>query len=169
MALFRKKIDPITERSKELNAQISALEAQIKQLSNQVDHARSHPRVRSTAVPQGPTVSAEPAPPPRDPVFEQLNYKKGKGQPEMEATPEHFNDLGVRKYDLIGAWRRIQNHFRGGNAANPKLVSYLAAGSIKGLRPLRYEKRIARNRFIFLTIFFFLIVWGVLTAIFNQR
>ena len=30
---------------------------------------------------------------------------------------------------------------------NPKLINYLAAGSIQGLRPLRYEKRVARNRF----------------------
>jgi hypothetical protein len=63
----------------------------------------------------------------------------------------------------------LQNHLRGTPTANPKLVSYLAAGSIKGLRPLRYEKRIARNRFIFLSIFFALILWGVLIAIFKSR
>ena len=54
---------------------------------------------------------------------------------------------------------------RGSPAVNPKLVSYLAAGSIKGLRPLRYEKRIARNRFIFLTVFFFADPSGTLVGI----
>ena len=73
-------------------------------------------------------------------------------QPEIEAAPDRYNDLGVRKYDLMGALRRWQKHLRGNPTANPKLVSYLAAGSIKGLRPLRYEKRIARNRFIFLSL-----------------
>jgi hypothetical protein len=48
-------------------------------------------------------------------------------------------------------------------------VSYLAVGSIKGLRPLRYEKRIARNRFIFLSLFFALILWGLIYAFFNSR
>ena len=75
----------------------------------------------------------------------------------------------VRKYDIMGAFRRLQNHLRGTPTANPKLVSYLAAGSIKGLRPLRYEKRIARNRFIFLSIFFALILWGVVIAMLKGR
>jgi hypothetical protein len=169
MPLFRKKTDPISERSKELNSQIAALEAQIKQLGNKIEHDQSHPRVRSTAVPNGPTVISGPAPPPRDPVFEQLTYQKSKEQPEIDPGPDRYNDLGVRKYDLAGALRRLHNHLRGHTTANPKLVSYLAAGSIKGLRPLRYEKRIARNRFIFLSLVFALILWGIVAAAFHQR
>jgi transglutaminase-like putative cysteine protease len=167
MSLFRKKADPISARSKELESQISALEAQINQLNGKIERSRSHPRVRSTARPQAPTVVAPPAPAPREPVFEQLDYQKSKVQPEIENTPERYNDLGIRKYDILGAFRRLQNHLRGTPTANPKLVSYLAAGSIKGLRPLRYEKRIARNRFIFLSIFFALILWGLITATFR--
>jgi hypothetical protein len=171
MSLFSKKADPISARSKELNEQIRALEAEIKQLSGKIDHSRQHPRVRSTALPHRPSAPAEPAPPPpqREPVFERLNYQKSKEQPEIESTADRYNDLGVRKYDLVGALRRIQNHFRGNSTANPKLVNYLAAGSIKGLRPLRYEKRIARNRFIFLSIFFALILWGIISAVMGQR
>jgi cell division protein FtsB len=41
-------------------------------------------------------------------------------------------------------------------------VSYLAAGGIQGLRPLRYEKRVARNRFIFFVIILFLALLGTL-------
>ena len=169
MPLFRKKADPISTRSKELNSQISALEAQINQLNTSIEKSRSHPRVRSTARPHTPTVAAAPAPVPREPVFEQLDYQKSKVPPEIESSPERYNDLGVRKYDVLGALRRLHNHLRGTPTANPKLVSYLAAGSIKGLRPLRYEKRIARNRFIFLSIFFALILWGVLLAMYNSR
>lgn len=171
MALFRKKADPISARSDELNSQISALEAQIRQLNTSIERAKSHPRVRSTAVPQGPTVISGPVPPPtalREPVFEQLNYQKAKDPQEIESSPERYNDLGVRKYDVLGAFRRMYNNLRGAPTANPKLVSYLAAGSIKGLRPLRYEKRIARNRFIFLSIFFVLVLWGILAVVFSN-
>lgn len=168
MPLFRKKADPISTRSKELNSQITALEAQIQSLSTKIERSKSHPRVRSTAVPHGPTVISGPAPAPREPVFEQLNYQKAKDQPEAESSPERYNDLGVRKYDILGAIRRVYRNLRGAPTANPKLVSYLAAGSIKGLRPLRYEKRIARNRFIFLSIFFALIVWGIALVVFSK-
>ena len=41
-------------------------------------------------------------------------------------------------------------------------MSYLAAGGIQGLRPLRYEKRVARNRFIFFVIILFLLLLGTL-------
>ena len=174
MPLFRKKADPISARSKELESQISALQAQIHQLSNKIEtpakpskSSPSQPRVRSTAKPNEPTV-VPPRPAPasmREPVFEQLDYQKSKVPPEIESSSERYNDLGVRKYDIFGAFRRLRNHFRGTPTSNPKLVSYLAAGSIKGLRPLRYEKRIARNRFIFLSIFFALILWGVIMAI----
>ena len=172
MPLFRKKADPISARASELNSQIATLEAQIRQLNTRIEHTtKPHPRVRSTAVPHGPTLLAEPLPPsaPREPVFERLDYQKAKGQPELEMSEERYNELGVRKYDLFAVFRRWHRNLRGTPTANPKLVSYLAAGSIKGLRPLRYEKRIARNRFIFLSLFFALILWGIIAAIFSSR
>lgn len=168
MGLFRKKSDPISARSKELNEQIDALEAQIKQLNQKIEHGKSYPRVRSTAVPHGPRVNLGSAPAPKDPVFEQIEFRKPQETSEPDSTAEHYNELGVRKYDLARSLRRLTRHFRGPAASNPKLVSYLAAGSIRGLRPLRYEKRIARNRFIFLSIFFVLILWGIISAIFPK-
>ena len=44
------------------------------------------------------------------------------------------------------------------------LVSYLAAGGIQGLRPLRYEKRVARNRFIVFTLILLVLLIGLLTV-----
>ena len=52
-------------------------------------------------------------------------------------------------------------------ASNPKLVNYLAAGSIQGLRPLRYEKRVARNCFVFLVVVLLLMLWGILAVVFR--
>jgi hypothetical protein len=74
----------------------------------------------------------------------------------------------MRKYDLVSALRRLQVYFRGTPTHNPKLVSYLAAGSIKGLRPLRYEKRVARNRFIALCVVLVLIAWGIVAVVLRQ-
>src|SRR5687767_3666839 len=128
MAFFKKKADPLSARSKELNEQISALESQIKNLHQKIEHGKSYPRVRSTAVPRGPTVNLGHPAVPKDPVFEQIDYKKAKEQPELDSTAEHYNDLGVRKYDLLRSFRRLINHFRGPSTNNPKLVSYLAAG-----------------------------------------
>ena len=94
----------------------------------------------------GRTLAAPAAP---EPIFEEVDRNRLKGRDEAAVTPEHFNELGVRKYDLPALFARIRNQFRGPSTTNPKLVSYLAAGGVQGLRPLRYEKRIARNRFLF--------------------
>jgi hypothetical protein len=92
-----------------------------------------------------------------------------KGRDEAAVTPEHFNDLGVRKYDLPALFTRIRNQFRGPSTTNPKLVSYLAAGGVQGLRPLRYEKRIARNRFLFFAGGLFLLLLGIFLWLNNRR
>jgi hypothetical protein len=161
MGLFKKK-DPISERARVLNTEIAGLEAQIRKLGSQLSEKTQQPRLRSTTRPSGQ--SARPASTStlaHTPVFEANDYQKNPASLEPEITPQHFNDLGVRKYDLAATLRRIQNYFRGPPTHNPKLVSYLAAGSIKGLRPLRYEKRVARNRFIVLCVVLVLIAWGI--------
>ena len=43
-------------------------------------------------------------------------------------------------------------------------MNYLAAGGVHGLRPMRYEKRVARNRFILLVVVLFLILLGVISV-----
>ena len=65
--------------------------------------------------------------------------------------------------------RRLRSHFRGPSTSNPKLVSYLAAGGIQGLRPLRIEKRVARNRFIVFATLLFLTLLGTLLFFLKQR
>jgi hypothetical protein len=91
-----------------------------------------------------------------------------QAQPET-STSAHYNELGVRKYDLTSAWRRLKNQFRGPVTSNPKLVHYLSAGSIQGLRPLRYEKRVARNRVIALAVGLALALWGVIAIVMGRH
>jgi hypothetical protein len=167
MASLKKKVDPISDRARTLNYQIAALESEIKKLDTQIQRAPT-PKFRSTAIPHGETVSRKSEPPPapkpaaHEPVFEEINSKSIQARAEIE-SPDHYNDLGVRKYDLPALWGRLKNHFRGPTSSNPRLVSLLATGSVGGLRPMRYEKRVARNRFILLVVVLFFILLGVIS------
>jgi hypothetical protein len=183
MGLFHKKADLIAEREKLLSEQLAAVEAQIKKLSQlQVTAppasaplaakpetvpppaSKTQPRLRSTALPHGQNSAAPSAA--AEPVFEEISQNQFKesapgGSFEAEA-------LGTRRTDLPALWDRIKNHFRGPSTSNPKLVSYLAAGSIQGLRPLRYEKRVARNRFIVLAAILALLLLGLFAVFFHK-
>lgn len=181
MALFRKKSDPISARARELNEKIAELEAEIKRLatpppepppeeviqpvSPSTPPRAAHPRLRSTTLPRGaaPVVS----PSPGEVFLEQPDQQRLKERPE-NAPPEPRPELGTAKSDFGSMWRRFKKNFRGPATSNPKLVNYLAAGSIQGLRPLRYEKRVARNRFIVLSGILILLLWGIV-AIFLRR
>jgi hypothetical protein len=179
MALFKKKADPISDRARALNSEIAALESKIKRLDSQIQQAqpRKPSGLRSTALPDGTTIShaqdssPQPATPPKaqEPIFEEVDRNRLTDRGEGVTTPEHYNELGVRKYDLPALLRRIANHFRGPSATNPKLVNYLAAGGIQGLRPLRYEKRVARNRFVFFVITLFFVLLGIILALKVRR
>jgi hypothetical protein len=164
-----KKVDPISERARTLNDQIATLEAEIRKIDSQLQTSTVKPRLRSTALPHGLTVPRKPEPPPapkpvsREPVFESINQQPIQLRVETESS-DHYNELGARKYDLPALWERLRNHFRRPTTTNPRLVNYLAAGGVHGLRPMRYEKRVARNRFIALVVVLFLILLGVISV-----
>jgi hypothetical protein len=158
-----KPIDPISDRARALNDQIAALESEIKKLDTQLQHTPT-PRFRSTALPHGATIARahEPSmPPPKpvhEPVFEEVKPLRADDE---TATPDQFNELGVRKYDLPALLHRLRRQFSRPEAGNQRLVTYLAAGGVRGLRPLRYEKRVARRRFIVLVGFLLVVLFGI--------
>ena len=173
MGWFKKKADPISDRARALNDQIAALEAQIKALDSKLNVPA--PRLRPAALPKGANAPGHPPPSPpppakpSEPIFEDVDQNRLKDRPEPATTPEHYNELGIRKYDLAGFFRRIKNHFRGPSTSNPKLVSYLAAGGIQGLRPMRYEKRVARNRFLLVFAILLAVLVGVFAIFFRHH
>jgi hypothetical protein len=170
MGIFKKNADPISQRARELTARIAELESRIQHLSQKAEPADPR-RIRSTAYPPGAPGAARPRAGPSDgePVFEPVDRKPLKDLPEPPATARHYNDLGARKFDLIALLERIKRHFRGPPAANPKLINYLAAGNIQGLRPLRYEKRVARNRFVALTVVLIVVLFGLFCFLARHR
>jgi len=171
MAFRDKKTDPISDKARSLSAEIEKLEAEIKKLDNQLARTPA-PKFRSTALPQGltiPRAAEKPTPPkPSEPVFEEVKVKPLQARDDT-ASPDYYNELGVRKYDLPALWNRVRNHFRGPTTSNPRLVNYLAAGGVQGLKPLRYEKRVARNRVIALASILFLVMLGVILLWLKHR
>ena len=168
MGWFKKKSDPISDRTLALTSEIASLEAQIKRLDEKLHPGPGQPRLRSTALPHGMTIShpphehtpSGPAVPP-DPIFEEINPERLTPRADLATTAAHYNEMGVRKYDFPALLERLRHFFHGPSTSNPKLVSYLAAGGVQGLRPLRKEKRVARNRFIAFTIFLLLTLLGL--------
>ncbi len=168
MALFKKKPDPIRDQARALSDEIAALESKIKRLDTQLQQSPPAPRLRPATLPQGTNAQrapeTAPAPVTHEPIFEKVDQKQLDPAADSASPPEHFNELGVRKYDLPALLRRIKNHFHGPTTNNPKLVNYLAAGGVQGLRPMRYEKRVARNRFIVFAGILFLVLLGIIVV-----
>ncbi|MCO5050983.1 MAG: hypothetical protein M9920_01610 [Verrucomicrobiae bacterium] len=178
MSWWKKRTDPISDRAQELNAKIAALEAEILQLDEQLHHApEGAPRLRSTAVPHGATVrhtlptatTPSPTSPSSEPVFEEISQERITTENEMPNLPEHYNEFGTRKLDLPAVIQKIRRFFTGPNTSNPQLVNYLAAGGVQGLRPLRKERRVARNRFIFFAAVLFLVLFGTVWWYLHHR
>ncbi len=169
-----KNQDPFDARTKALSDQIRQLERQIRELSQQTPPAaptrppRPKPRpdpapstpARDKAIPHVATARshASPASTPHTPA---ANPVPAPHTPTKLSADARINPNGIRKFDLASVWQRFIQSFKGPAPTNPRMVHYLAAGSVHGLRPLRYEKRVARNRFIGLFLLLVLILVGL--------
>jgi cell division protein FtsB len=161
MGIFSKKSDPISQRARKLEAEIAELESQIEKLKKEPETPQ--PRYRSTALPHQP--GAERLDVSRshpEPIFEEVDHASIHSNSEKNSSPLHYNEAGVRKFDLVALWDRCISFIKPPAPSNPKLLSLLAAGNIKGLQPLRREKRIARRRVILLAVIFLFLLWFIL-------
>jgi hypothetical protein len=157
MGWFERNKDPIEAQQRELERELDRVRKQIRRLETHGERRPSRtqmPERRPIGLPAAKR--RRPAPPPtpaNDPIFEDaptqpvatLEAKEEGAEPDAESR-ELYNHDGVRKYDLVGLFRRIRIALFGAKEEDKKLINYLAAGSIHGLRPLRHEKRVARNR-----------------------
>ena len=157
---FKRKIDPMTSRSRELHGEIAALESQIAQLSNVAILA--DPR-------QIQTVLQETRYLPPDPILRADEELTHSLPPVTDPNcPGLFNNQGVRKFDLAGWWLRARRQPAPAPTGNDKLVAYLAAGRNYGYTALRSERRVARNRFILLAFVLLAMLWTVLSLLIPQ-
>lgn len=164
---WSKKGDPLSERARALTEEIAALESQIRQLG--------HPLAPSTE-----TVQPAPVKPRRPAAVPGGRLTPRRAEPDIEILPaaggravaaespaedrRRYNELGARKFDLPDALRRLKQRPVKSAPDNPRLINYLAAGSIQGLRPLRYEKRVARNRVMALSLLLLFVLWGLIAV-----
>jgi len=88
--------------------------------------------------------------------------------PERDC-PGLYNEQGLRKFDLYGWWQRLKQR-EDLPVATPdeKIVTYLAAGRNVGYHALRKEQRVARNRFIILTLALIGMLWTILSLLIPQ-
>jgi hypothetical protein len=162
-----KNQDPFDARAKALADQIRQLERQIRELSQQPPPTKPTPTpspttTQPTPTPIPPATSRRPSPGlPTKPQSSAPNPVPVPHTPPKSPPDARINPHGIRKFDLSSVWHRFLQTFKGPSPTNPRMVHYLAAGSVHGLRPLRYEKRVARNRFIGLFLLLVLILFGL--------
>ena len=175
MGLFKKKSDPLAQRAQSLNRRIAELEAEIARLNQNLDApaqpgSRPSPSPSSTPnAPKQPNLRQKNAPPAtHDPVFEHIPTRSLESKSPPPPGRQSV-EIGLKRPLWSEWWRRLKRQFVDPPPANEKLVNYLAAGSIQGLRSLRYERRIARNRIIFVCVVLGLLLWGVLAVVWHSR
>ena len=107
---------------------------------------------------------------PVDPILRADEELSGNltDDPERDC-PGLYNDQGLRKFDLYGLWERLkQRESLPITTPDEKVVTYLVAGRNVGYLALRKEQRVARNRFIILTLALIALLWTVLSLLVPQ-
>ena len=161
MGWFRRKTNPATCRVEELTEEIRQLKQKISSLkedSTLSNFGSFHQNYKK------PNISTEE-------IFSRVEDLSAKNPEDFTELnhPKLYNDQGVRKFDLHGWLQRIKKK-EGLPEPNPneKLVTYLASGRSHGYTALRKETRIARNRFILLTIVLIGVLWSILSLLVPQ-
>lgn len=142
MGILRKKTnDPINERLKQLNAEIASLDAQIRELKEKATKPATQPEPGShdAGVFQKQYDSI--------PFVD--NKKKIIAREEPQTTPDHYNEFGVKKFDLLARLNQLSTNQQSKTCDEKKILAQrLIASNLDGMPILRRERRIRRNRLI---------------------
>lgn len=167
MRIFRRPVDPLSERKRALEQELRQLQQQITALDQAAHKAEQLPQERS-AIPSPRELPAQnPFAKGHELIFEPVDNDNPKPE-SLDVRVAHYNELGVKKIDLVQVWSRISAYLKKSPASQSKFVNYLAAGSIQGIAPLRYERRIARNRFLVMFGVLALVLFGILALLKKQ-
>lgn len=164
MGWFTKSKDPMSARQAELDREIQAIQRRISDLS-----ARPLPQARPKSATPAPVRSVPPSP--SGPASWQ-NFESSSSRPTPApapvsvAGPRTGPAVPADRFNLVEAWQRWM-HRLGGHPRRPSgLVHLMAAGSVHGLRPLRYERKIARRRFLLSLGLLLLLLYGIAREVF---
>ena len=161
MGWFTHHTNPITTRAHELSCEIEKLKEQITVLQD-ASHSENPVLIRTT-IEKTTRVSNDPILR-NDEVFLKDSESKAK-----RVGPSLYNEQGVRKFDLHGLWLKMkQSKPLPEPNQNEKLITYLATGRNHGYTALRKETRVARNRFILLTLILVSVLWSILSLLIPQ-
>ena len=117
--------DPFSKKTRDLDRKLRTVKAKIEQLSLEVDNGPAE-KPKGTPAPDDPFTKAGPA-------------SNGEFRFPFEST-------------LRPLFNRVAGLIKRPSPESERLVNYLAAGSFEGMRPLRFEKRVRRNRIIFFAL-----------------
>jgi len=156
MGWFRKKQGPLDRQLHELEKQLRQLDAQVRQLQRSPAKALGKSQAASTAPRSGAFVQPEPTAMPPQPDLRLPRERDLWSRPTAEEQQARSGNRQPWWQALFGA--KAKPH-------DPRLVSYLSTGSFKTVRPLRYERRMARYRYAFsfaLVVGIILLLWFAL-------
>lgn len=150
MAWFGKRQSVLDRRLREIDKELSNLDAQVRQL-RRAPGKGSPFKPASTVYPSSRPPPAEAAPPTETPIPAPAAPPPSRssvsfGAPrQRELWAQHAHEEPPPSLSGWQIWWRSLFNVRR-QPMDPKLVSYLTTGSFKTVRPLRYERRMARYR-----------------------
>ena len=170
MGWFKKKTDPIEQRVRDLERELSELTREINRCEDtppvpgESPRSESQPTFRSSFYP-GQTK------PTADDVDQLLLNPADQSvlREPIRYLQEKLDGLSAKPTGLRAKLKELKENVGASPTANPKLLKYLSTGNLEGLQPLRREKRIARNRVIFLTALLALVLLGLASVLMENR
>ena len=146
MAWFGKRQNTLDRRLREIDKELETLDAQVRQLRRAPGKGGPF-KPASTVYPSNRPPPAAPAPG-AQPAQEEGGVNFGMPR-QRELWQRHAREEAAAPAESEARpwWQPFFPARR--RPADPKQVSYLYTGSFKTVRPLRYERRMARYRFAF--------------------
>lgn len=155
MAWFSKNSDPLDACARDLERELATLEFEIAE----ADEEDTGPHYRSTVYP-GQDLSGT------ELILEDYDQSSLKTPPSH--IQEDLDGLSSKPTGFRERFKRLKQAVGAAPVSNPKLVELLSTGNIIGLQPLRYERRIARNRFFFMFFLLLLVLTGLATVLWRK-
>lgn len=156
--------DPISSRAKSLSSRARELKAEIRKLEKQSTREPKFKRTTSSRERVSSEVTEENS---LESMFETIEHETLGLRDNTRDPKAHYNSQGIKKLDLMGWIKRQTEKSPASEKANieaastTKWVQYMATGGVRGIEPLRREKRIARNRFLLMFALFLVILCGI--------